>query len=136
MSEENVELVRSGYEAFDRGDIDWIVERVSPDIEFNLQGATAPDLPATIRGKDGLRELFSSWFVDPWEEGLRQDVERLYDLGDRVLGLVTFRGRGKESGIDVELRYAHIFTLREGVVTHIEGFLGWEKAKEAAGLSE
>ena len=72
MSQENVDLARSGYEAFNR----------------------------------------------------RQDVERIYDLDDhRVLGLVTFRGRGRESGIDVELRYAHIFTVREGLVTHIEGFL-------------
>ena len=113
MSQENVELVRSGYEAFDRGDIDWIVEHVSPDVVFNLRGARAPDLPSTIRGKDGLRELFRWWFVAPWEKGLRQDIERLYDLRNRVLGLIAFRGNdGKESGIDVELPYAHIFSLR------------------------
>jgi ketosteroid isomerase-like protein len=64
-------------------------------------------------------------------------VERIYDLGDdRVLALVTFRGRGRASGVNVETRYAHIFTLMNGVSTHIEGFPTWEKAKEAAGLSE
>jgi ketosteroid isomerase-like protein len=134
MSQENVELVRAGYDAFNRGDIEWVVEHVSPGFEFNTR-AEGPDLPRVIRGKDGLRQLFSEWFVGPWEGGLRQDVEHIYDVGDdRVLGLVIFRGRGQESGIDVELPYAHIFTLREGLVTHIEGFLSWERAKEAAGL--
>ena len=136
MSEENVELIRTAYDAFNRGDFEWLLERTSPEIEFNTR-AEAPDLPRAIRGKSEIRRLFSEWFVGPWEGGLRQEVERIHDLGDdRVLGLVTFRGRGKGSGIDVEVRYAHIFTLRNGIVTHIEGFLSWERALEAAGLSE
>jgi len=137
MSQENVDLARSGYEAFNRGDIEWVVKHASPDVEFKLRGARALDLPPVYRGRDGLRQLFNEWFVGAWEGTLRQDVERIYDLDDhRVLGLVTFRGRGRESGIDVELRYAHIFTVREGLVTHIEGFLSWEEAKEAAGLRD
>jgi uncharacterized protein len=137
MSQENVELVRSGYDAFNRGDIEWVVQHTWPDVEFHLRGQRALDLPQVYRGRDGLRQLFNEWFLGPWEGSLKQDVERIYDLGDdRVLGLVTFRGRGRGSGIDVELRYAHLFTSRDGRVTNIEGFLSWEEAKEAAGLSE
>jgi ketosteroid isomerase-like protein len=34
MSEENVELVRQGYEAWNRGDLEWLLEHVTPDYEF------------------------------------------------------------------------------------------------------
>jgi ketosteroid isomerase-like protein len=135
MSEENVELIRGVYDALNRGDYEWIVERSASHIEFNTR-ADIPGLPRRIRGKDGLRQLFTEFFYDPWEGRAAVDVERIYDLGDnRILALVTFRGRGQASGVDVETRYAHIFTLRKGVSTHIEGFASWEKAKEAAGLS-
>ena len=136
MSEENVILIRGVYDAFNRGDFEWIIERSTPDIEFNTR-ADIPGLPRNIQGKEGLRQLFTEFFDEPWEGRASVDVDDIHELGDdRVLALVTFRGRGRASGVDVETRYAHIFTLKNGVNTHIEGYSSWKKAKEAAGLSE
>jgi ketosteroid isomerase-like protein len=52
-----------------------------------------------------------------------------------VLWLFTFYGKGKESGVDVTLRYANVLTFRDGLVAHSVGYGDWESALEAVGLS-
>jgi hypothetical protein len=90
MSPENVELLRRGFEAFNRGDIDAMVADMAPDCEYiaiGVVGATG-----VYRGPEGLKRLLSQlWdeFDDP-----RYEVHELIETGDRVLASVTLRGRG------------------------------------------
>jgi ketosteroid isomerase-like protein len=77
------------------------------------------------------REFFTGWAE------LRMDIERLVDLGgDRVLGLVTFRGVGKESGLPVEFELAHLIQLRNGRIVRNDAFPSWEEGLRAAGLAD
>ena len=55
MSEENAELVRQGYEAWNRGDLEWLLEHVTPDYEFWTE-QLFPDTEALYRGREGLRQ--------------------------------------------------------------------------------
>jgi ketosteroid isomerase-like protein len=133
MSEENVELVRQGYEAWNRGDLQWMVDHVTPDFEFRT-AQLFPDTDAIYRGREGLRQFWNT-FQGPWET-LLVEVERIEPIGDaRVLVLLRFRGRGRD-GLEVALDYANVSTIENGMVTLMVGFANWQEALEVAGLQE
>jgi ketosteroid isomerase-like protein len=131
---ENVAAARRGYEIWNRGNLEEILANTPEDFVFDTH-ARIPGLPQVLRGREGARELFDSWISEAWRGRLVMEPTHLIDLGgDRVLALITFTATGEGSGVPVELRYAHLLTLRDGLAVRIEGFLTWEKALEAAGL--
>jgi ketosteroid isomerase-like protein len=133
MSQENVELVRQGLEALNRGDLEWVLERLTPDFEF-VTAQLFPDTEHVYRGLEGYQRFWDT-FREPWET-LLIEVERIEPIGDdRVLALIWFHGRGRE-GVDVRLEYANLFTVEAGMVSRIVGFAGWQQALEASGLGE
>ena len=136
MSEGNLELARRGYEILNRGEIDrFVAEFAHPDYEFHT-GVQVPSIPSVVR-RDELRAWIDQWYVEPWEEQLQMDVERIEELDDgRVLALLTLRAKGRGSGTPVETEYAHIITFREGRCLRADGFPSWKHALAAAGISE
>jgi ketosteroid isomerase-like protein len=133
MSEQNVELVRQGFEAWNRRDLEWQLDRITSDFEW-WTAQLFPDMEAVYRGPEGYRRFWNT-FVGPWET-LVLAVHRLEPIGDdRVLALVRFRGRGRD-GIEVARDYASLFTVESGRFRQVVGFANWQQALEAAGLSE
>jgi uncharacterized protein len=131
MSEENVEVVRRAYDAFNRGDIDGVLDLCAPDIEW--QDAYTPDTSA-VTGRDAVRAYFET-VMEPWEE-VHREPEEIIDLGgDRVLVLYHLTARGKGSGIEVHLRAGDLVTIREGTGVRWVA-MDRDQALEAAGLRE
>src|SRR2546427_13227222 len=111
MSQENVEIVRALVETAG-GHLDAGLSFLAPDIELHLTGVFA-DLDPVYRGHRGVLE-FVDVFNAPWQE-LSVVPERFIDLGERVLVLSQFHGEGRD-GIEVSLRLAHLWTLRNGLI--------------------
>jgi uncharacterized protein len=132
MSQENVEVVRRGYEAFNRGNLDGMVADFAPTFEYVASGAV-PGTRGVYRGPEGFKE-FMGWFGE--FSGARADIKELTDAGDRVLAGITARGRGKRSGVESGWHLWHLWTLRDGKVVRGEGFTDRDEALEAAGLRE
>jgi ketosteroid isomerase-like protein len=130
---ENVELLHEFFGAWNRGDLDWVLEHLTPDFEYRTAQAF-PGIDPVYRGREGWTKFWKT-FRDPWES-ISADVERVEDLGDRVLAIHVFHGKGKESGVEVTLRYANIVSFRDGLVSLAVGY-GEDSAAalEAAGLS-
>jgi ketosteroid isomerase-like protein len=128
----NVELVRSLYSAWERGDyssIDW----ADPEIEY-----VHPDGPEPGRwiGLAGMREAARER-LSAWDEYRPEDEEYLELDDSRVLVLNRFSGRGKTSGLELgEIRPkgATLFELRDGKVTRIAQYLDRERALADVGL--
>ncbi len=130
MSQENVELTRLGYEAFNRGDLDGVLGLCAPDVVWQDLGAI--DVAASS-GKDAVRAFFET-VLDPWEE-LRREPEEIIDLGgEQVLVLFHITGRGKGSGIEVDARGGDLLTIREGRFVRWMAYPDQAQAREAAGL--
>jgi ketosteroid isomerase-like protein len=130
MSQENVELARAGYEAFNRGDLDGVLDLCVPDVEW--QDLASIDTSA-VTGKDAVR-AFLVTVMEPWEE-VRREPEEIIDLGgDRVLVLFHTTGRGKGSGIEVEGRGGDLLTIREGRLVSWLAYPDQAQALAAAGL--
>jgi ketosteroid isomerase-like protein len=138
MSEENVELVRRGYELFNEGGPEALISAGmwSPEIVFDFTPSEIPGL-GVYRGHGEVRAFFKEdWFAAFPFEKWEIVVDQLVDHGDQVIAISRQRGRGASSGAAAELEQGLIFTLRDGEIVGIEIYGDPEKALEAAGLSE
>jgi uncharacterized protein len=132
MSQENVEIVRRGYEAFNRGDIDGVVGLLAPDFEYVASGLV-PGVGGVYRGADGLKgfaETFWAEFDDP-----RIEIHDLIDAGDQVVASTTMRGHGKQSGAETSWSVWQVWRVRDGTAVGGQGFPSRDDALEAVGLS-
>ena len=133
MSEENVELVRRAYEAFNRGDPEGMVADAAPEFEYVTTGAI-PGAGGEYGGTEQFRQFVDRWWGEFHEP--RVEVQELIDAGDQVLASLTFRGRGKQSGVETNWGLWQLWTLRDGKAVHGQGFTSRAEALEAAGLEE
>jgi ketosteroid isomerase-like protein len=132
MSQENVDLVRRSWQA------------VSSDGElpFGLYDAdlrieNMPEFP--IQGPYDGHEGLAQWWEDLIEviEDLRFEVKEVIDLGDeRVLSVQRALGRATHTGIEMDVLWASVVTLREGKIVRLQGYWTPEQAREAVGLRE
>jgi ketosteroid isomerase-like protein len=132
MSEENVEIVRRGYEAFNRGDLDGMVADIAPPFEYVASGAV-PGTGGVYPGPEGLRQ-FMGWFGEFYDA--RVDIDEVIEARDKVLFGVTAQGRGKQSGVESGWHLWHLWTRHDGKIVRGEGFTDRGDALEAAGLRE
>jgi ketosteroid isomerase-like protein len=83
-------------------------------------------------GPDSVIEFFHEW-IEPWED-FEIDWELEQGAPDRALATIDMSGRGKGSGVPVELRFFQLWTVRDGRVARMEMFNDREAARRAAGL--
>ena len=63
-------------------------------------------------------------------------VEVLDAGGDVYISTTRHRGRGRESGIEMDFNVFYVQRLRDGKLARLEMFFSREQALEAVGLSE
>jgi len=132
MSQENVEVLRSGYEAWNRGDRDAAFESLEP--EFELQLPEGGMNVGSFHGREAVTKLFEDYFEV--FESFQMEPEEFFEAGDQIVVFVRTPARGKGSGVEVEFRPAHVWTMRAGKAARLEIFPERQRALEAVGLSE
>jgi len=130
VSQENVELVRAGFAAFERGDVTEMLNLMSDQL---VVYRADPD-DATFHGKEGFLEAtaewtegFSEWAVVPQE---------FIDAGDFVVVRVRQVVRGESSGVSVEAAFWFVFEVNGTKVTKLSVYARRSEALEAVGLRE
>jgi ketosteroid isomerase-like protein len=129
MSKENVELVRRGTEAYNRRDLDGLLENWAPDAVLDWSNSRGPD-GAVYRGHDEIR-AFIKRFLAAWDEVRIEIVDGPVEVEDGVLiteNVAYLRGRG---GINVEARSAWLTTVRDGKQTSLTLYQTKQEALEA-----
>lgn len=132
MSDENVEIIRRGFETMQRDGWQTLFSLIDPEFELT----TPPDLamePDTYRGEAGLRRYFES-FEDAME-GIQIVPEgEFLGAGDKVFVPFRLSARGRETGIEATQHAFQVWTMRAGKGLRVEIFASRERALEAAGL--
>jgi ketosteroid isomerase-like protein len=130
MSQESVQIVRSIYEAVERGDWDRAFREASRDVELKTPLGINPD---TFRGREAfqgyIEEMlgaFQEWTIKP---------EEFVETGDQVVVILRLRARPRGSSAEIEIRIGHLWTIRGGKARTMEIFPKPGEALEAAGLS-
>ena len=133
MSQENVEVVRAAFDAFSRDDIQAVFRLCDEDIVVTQP----PELPGASpqqRGHSGVLEAFSIW-PEQWDE-YHIEILRIADRGDYVVVTARTGGRGKQSGVEVEMDFSFVFSVRDGKIVELKIFMREDQALAAAGLRE
>ena len=136
MSQDNVELVRRGTEAFGAGtsesDFTKIAELWDPEIELDASEVPVLDISGIYRGTEAVRQWWREWLA-AWE--VVQFEYDLVDAGDSVVALVDQQMRGRSTSIEVPLgKYAHVITLRNRLWVRWKFYTSQSEALEALGL--
>ncbi len=143
MSRENVELVRQLQPApgvdltefFQRGDeAATAIENASPMFTDDFVCVFHLIASEPRPGLAGLRSAWLDW-LEPWDS-YRVEIERVTDVGDRVLVFSRDFGRRTGTTNEVELKASAVWTVREGKIARAEFFVARAKALEAVGLPE
>jgi len=134
MSQENVEIVRDAAVAFNRGDLDAWFEYWADDIDYRAAEGALDDR-GPMHGKDAVRAYAQDW-LDMFDD-FKSEALELIDAGqDEVIAVLRISGRAKLVGVETDLTYAALYTIRDGKVTRGREYWTKEQALEAAGLRE
>ena len=134
MSQENVEIVQTAFAAFERGDTDALLQLCDEDIAIS-QPPDLPGIPGEQHGHSGVLEALAIW-PEQWEDYRSELVRIVADRGDHVVASARNRGRGKQSGAQVEMDFTFVFTVNDKKTVEWRLFLREDQALEAAGLAE
>ena len=133
MSQENVEVVRSMLDAFNRDDVDSVVAAFDERCEIN-EPPEMPDSPAMgYRGHVGIREWMGNLRA---VAGADFEPRRFTPSGDVLLCELASRGLGHASGAPIEWMTFAVFEMRGRKIARVRVFLSREEAVEAVGLLE
>jgi ketosteroid isomerase-like protein len=133
MSEENVNLVRRLFEAYQRADFPAIAE--CSDDEFEFTSVLTAVEETSYRGKDGLAAYWAD-MNEAWEEWQIELVAIHEGHADDVVVITRLTGRGKSSGVPVDRTIGIRYRIRDGRLWRMESYLDPAECLEAAGLSE
>jgi uncharacterized protein len=133
MTQENVEIVRRGYELYGAGDLDGVARLFADDAELaDLGGLGVAGTAAGTRyGPEGFL-LATAEVLEAFDD-YHVEVEEFIDAGDAVVAPVRISGRGRASGVKLETRLVHAWVLSNGKVVCGEVYRTVEEALEAVG---
>jgi uncharacterized protein len=132
ISDENLEMMREGYRALARDDVDAVLDLLHPEIEIHDR-PEAPDA-RSYHGHEGVLTALSLNF-DAFDD-MRFEPEEFIGTGDEVVVILRLTGHGKVSGVPVEDRIAHHWSIRDGKAVRLQVFSDPSEAREAAGLAQ
>jgi ketosteroid isomerase-like protein len=109
--EANVELVRTGMDAFNRGEHDAVLALLDPEIECHVHPALMNG--GTWRGIEGYETMVAIW-GEAWG-AMEMTIRRVETPDDRhVIAEIHQRAVGAGSGVPVEMRLFHFYEIRGG----------------------
>jgi ketosteroid isomerase-like protein len=132
MSQENVEVIRRVLSEWERGNFA-STEFFNPDVHVRWINPIFVHRSET-HGLDELRQAMVE-FLDAWER-VTASAERIVTAGDQVISVETWRGRGRASGIETEVRHSSVWSVAGGKITYFANYGNPDAAFEAAGLQE
>ena len=135
MSQENVDAFKRGFDAYNRQDLDALLDELDPEVEWHPALTVLLGGERTVfRGHQGVRDAIQE--EDEALAELRVEISEIRDLGDSAFVIGRIRARGRESGVQIESPFGGLADFRDGKGIRIRTYLDVKEALEAAGLSE
>ena len=128
MSQQDVETVRSGYEAFNRKDISSVLALYDDSIEWTEHGGGRAPVGA-FRGPQAVAQQVFALVPQNFEE-FRAEPERFIDAGEHVVVIGRFRGKAT-GGATLDAPFVHVQRVRNGRIVRFENYVeasAWARA--------
>jgi len=126
MGRANIATLERGYAALNRGDLSVVLDLLEPEIVWHEPAQSREG--GTHRGRDSFERFLRGWLES--FDGFRVEPERVVERGDQLVAVVRQTGSGRSSGLRVETRLAHVWTVAGGkavrweAVPDLEAVLG------------
>jgi ketosteroid isomerase-like protein len=134
MSQESITTAREMAAALNRGDLAAWAENFADDIDYRaVEGA--PDDHGPIHGKAAMRAYVQDW-IDTFDQFTVEPLDLIEAGEDQVIAITRISGRAKLSGVETDLTYAALYTIRGGKIARGREYWTRDEALEAAGLRE
>jgi uncharacterized protein len=112
--EKNIAVVRRLYEA--RGNPEVIRQVLAPDVRWEVvEGFPYSDV---YLGLAGVSDFFTRLFTD--FEDWHTDPSEFFETDDHVIAIGTYSARAKATGKTFKARFAHVWTLRDGMIVRLQ----------------
>jgi ketosteroid isomerase-like protein len=132
VSQTDIELVKSAFDAWNRRDLDAFAGHASEDVAWVEVAGRPEGVPTERLGRDRMRRSLEALF-DVWDS-YHVEVERIEEAGDRVVAVVREVGRGRASGLEVDGLWGYLITVEDGKFARIEAYRDAAVALREAGL--
>ena len=129
MSQEDVQRLQRGADAFNERDLDTFFDCFQADV-VHWNRADEPDA-GVYRGMDEFKAYVARW-LDMFED-LRIEVREWIDLGDHIIEVAEVRGRGSATGAPVQGHYVFLWTMRAARIAEGREYATKEEALAAVG---
>ena len=128
MAQDRLDLVRGIYDAFGSGDMDRVASRIA-DAEWH----EAEGMPygGCYRGAEEVFQNVFARIAADVENFSAQPDEILPAGDDRVLAVGRYAGTGRHGEVDVS--FAHLWTVRDGKITKFVQYADTHKYRAAVG---
>jgi ketosteroid isomerase-like protein len=120
MTEDNLDVIRRGYEAFGRGDINALLESFDEQIQWVTPGPPELATSGKRTGRQEVAEFFGA--VNQAFDIQRFEPEEFIAQSDRIVVLGSETARVKTTGKVIELDWVHVFKMRNGKVVAFQEF--------------
>jgi uncharacterized protein len=125
MRDDNLTLVKRGYEAFSKGDLDTVREMMAPDCVWRTPGYGP--FRAEYTGPDEVIEYFTS-LAELSEGTFKSEPEAFFADDERTVALV--RNTGTRKGKVMDTYVIHVFRVRDGKLFEVTTFASEPKRNE------
>ncbi len=116
MSEQqNIALIQRIYDAFGRGDVPAILDNLTSDVAWDMEGPSSIPLSGHRKGPAGAKEFFAA--LGGTQQNQKLTIDEWVAQGDKVATFGTYKATVTATGKTTEGKVAHLFTVKDGKVT-------------------
>jgi uncharacterized protein (TIGR02246 family) len=133
MSDEAMDVTRSWFETWNRGDLDAFIELYADDAEMTPDPSWVE--AGTFKGRAAIRAFFEG-LKQSWDGQDVAVLRELFRAGDRVVSRMDWEVRGRASGIETKLEVTNVNTIEAGKIVHQRHYFDHAEALRAVGLGE
>jgi ketosteroid isomerase-like protein len=135
MSQENVELVRRGFDLWNRGDLEGWLETIDPAIGWDISTHPLPDVPNRGHGRESFISDMLATYMSGWND-YSGELKEVSEAGEHVILVVHETAAMRDAGVPLERDLVQLWTVRGGKAVFLRVFRTKAEALEAAGIEE
>jgi ketosteroid isomerase-like protein len=130
MSEkDNIALIRKLYDAFAKGDVKTILDNLTPDVEWIMEGPKVIPYAGRFVGPGQVVKFFEG--IGGTQDGCKLTTDDYIAQGDKVVTVGRYAATVKATGRKIDCAVAHVFTFRNGKIAKLVDFIDTAQTAEA-----
>jgi uncharacterized protein len=127
----NTEIIRDGFAHFSSTGRP-SAQSMAPEFVWDMSTFRSWPEQQLYAGLDGAERFLATWRA-AWDDWALEP-QAYHEAGDKVVTVMHQHGRSKASGLEVDMQFAMVWTLRDGEITRMQMYADPAEAFAAVGL--